>query len=78
MPEGLSNGQPEGVVSDGQRLLSVNAAAQRLGVSQSTLRRRVASGELPSVRIGHSPCAPVRIVAQDLVDFVVSSTVRDD
>jgi excisionase family DNA binding protein len=74
MPGGqIRNGQPPGRVDE--RFLSVREAAGVLGCGESTLRRRLATGELQSVRIGHGPCAPVRIAASDLADFLTSSTV---
>ncbi len=34
------------------RLLTVRETAARLGVSEDTVRRRIANGELPAVRLG--------------------------
>lgn len=44
------------------QILDVAAAAQQLRLSKTTIRRMVASGELPAYRVGHL----VRIRAADL------------
>ena len=51
-------------------LLSVEATAQQLSVSTKTVRRLIASGALPSCRVGRL----VRIRATDLAQFVASRT----
>lgn len=50
-------------------LVTVRDAAQRLAVSPLTIRRRIAAGKLPAVRLG-GPGAPVRIRETDLQDYV--------
>ena len=40
------------VTTGGRSLLSVGEVAAALGVSSITVRRRIASGELPAVRVG--------------------------
>jgi excisionase family DNA binding protein len=47
-------------------LLKVPQAAGRLAVSERTVRRLIASGELKSVRIGNA----IHIVPEDLTAFV--------
>jgi excisionase family DNA binding protein len=47
-------------------LLSVRDAADRLGVSTKTIRRWIASGELPHYRLGRS----IRIAESDLIGFI--------
>ena len=51
-------------------LLSVDATAIQLSVSTKTIRRLIASGALPSCRVGRL----VRIRAVDLARFVASGT----
>lgn len=51
-------------------LLSVDATAVQLSVSTKTVRRLIASGALPSCRVGRL----VRIQAVDLETFVASGT----
>ncbi len=51
-------------------LLSVDATAVQLSVSTKTVRRLIASGALPSCRVGRL----VRIRAVDLGTFVASGT----
>ena len=36
----------------GERFLSVAEVAKRLGVSEKTVRRKIASGDLPAHRVG--------------------------
>jgi excisionase family DNA binding protein len=47
------------VGDDGAVMLSYRAAGARLGVSDRTIRRMVAAGRLPVVRVGASPRVPV-------------------
>jgi excisionase family DNA binding protein len=47
-------------------LFSVRQTADRLGVSTKTIRRWIASGELPHYRIGRS----IRIAEFDLIGFI--------
>ena len=51
-------------------LLSVDVTAVQLSVSTKTVRRLIASGALPSCRVGRL----VRIRALDLAEFVASGT----
>jgi excisionase family DNA binding protein len=55
-------------------VLSVSEAATSLKVSPSTIRRLVASGEIPALRVGRGERAPIRIVRGDLADFLVASS----
>lgn len=48
------------------QLLSVRAVAERLDVSTDTVRRLVATGQLPAIRIG----VGVRVSASDFAVFV--------
>jgi excisionase family DNA binding protein len=57
----------------GQRLLSVCAAAEWLGVSEFHVRRLVWKGELPFIRIGRI----IRIDKVDLERFVDSEKSRN-
>ena len=60
---------------DAPHLLSLETAAARLAVSTRTLRRLLAAGDLPSVRIR----AARRILASDLSTYIASkSTVSDN
>jgi excisionase family DNA binding protein len=47
-------------------LLSVSATAERLGVSEKTVRRLISSGVLPALRIG----AQLRIDPDELDQYV--------
>ena len=49
----------------GGRLLTLRETAERLHVSVDTVRRRIASGELPAVQLGGRG-APVRVDERDL------------
>jgi excisionase family DNA binding protein len=50
----------------GERFLSVAEVAKRLDVAEKTVRRKIASGELPAHRVGKL----LRIGERDLVAFV--------
>ncbi|MFD0807959.1 excisionase family DNA-binding protein [Nocardioides caeni] len=48
--------------SPGQRrLVSLDEAANYLGVNVLTIRRRIAAGELDAFRVGRSQKAPIRV-----------------
>ena len=51
---------------DGRRLLKVSEAADRLAVSQKTIRRLLCTGSLKAVRIGRS----VRIAEADIYSII--------
>ena len=50
----------------GRRLLTVQEAARALGMGYSTLRRRIAAGELEAIRLGRSR----RIRPEELDAFI--------
>lgn len=53
-------------VGDGLKLITIPAAAKRLGLSRSKLYGLIAGGELPTVRIGRAR----RIALTDLRVFI--------
>jgi excisionase family DNA binding protein len=61
-PEG---NQPE---QSAGRLLSIEGAATYLSVSTKTIRRRIASGDLPAYRVGRN--GPVRLRVTDLEAYL--------
>ena len=62
--------------SDKDRLLSVEQVARRLGCSPATVRRRIYSGELPAVKLGSGPKAPVRVAADELERWLYADPER--
>ena len=48
-------------MSQETRLVTVHEVAARLGQTEQTIRRKVRAGELPGVRIGQGPRAPLRV-----------------
>lgn len=57
-------------------LLPVREAANLLGVSTRTIRRRIDDGSLPSFRLGDGPSAAVRIAPADLARYLADATHR--
>ena len=53
---------------DNMELLSVTAAANRLGVSREIVRRRVKSGAMPSVRIETDGATPYYAIPALIVE----------
>lgn len=53
-----------------RHLLTIAEAAELLNLSTSTVRRRIWDGEIPCVRLGRGPQAPVRVSPDDLADFL--------
>jgi excisionase family DNA binding protein len=56
-----------------QRLLSINAASEYLGVSRATVERLVFRGELPMVKVGGS----TRYDVEDLDGFIAINRCRN-
>jgi excisionase family DNA binding protein len=57
-------------------LLTVDEAAAALNVSAQKVRRMIRSGELPVLRIGCSPKAPIRIDPEMLGQVIARSSAR--
>lgn len=53
-----------------QRLLTVREVAQRLRLSRWSVYRKIASGELPAVRVGLGPSSPLRVDEAELEQYV--------
>jgi len=52
------------------RLLTVREVALTLRQSERTVRDKIASADLPAVRIGSGPRAPIRVEAAELEAFI--------
>lgn len=52
MPDGLEHARFEAMSSEPERLLTLREVAGYLMVSQRTVRRLIAAGDLPCLRIG--------------------------
>lgn len=52
-------------------LLTVDEVADRLGVSRSTVRRKIRSGEIPALQLG-GPRSPLRVDERELQDWLYS------
>jgi excisionase family DNA binding protein len=63
-------------IAESQRaLLTIPEVAQRVSVSRSTIRRRIDAGEIPAVKLGSTPQAPVRVDEHELERWIASSRV---
>jgi excisionase family DNA binding protein len=51
-------------------LLTKKEVAERLGVSERTIHRRIRDGSIPAVRLGSGRMSPVRIDADELDAWV--------
>ena len=60
-----------------RRLLTVQEVAARLGVSEKTVRRRIADGLLPAVQLGHYRHA-LRVDAAELDDWLETRRTTKD
>jgi excisionase family DNA binding protein len=56
--------------------LTVSEAAAELGVTTTTIRRWIASGELGALRLGRSSSAHYRVTRGELDRFVVQTTTE--
>jgi excisionase family DNA binding protein len=52
------------------RLLTIREVAAQLRVSQRTVERLLAKGELPALQVGSHPRAPVRIDEAELEEWL--------
>jgi excisionase family DNA binding protein len=52
------------------KLLTVREVGHRLGLSPWSVYRRIAAGDLPAVRLGSGPNAPLRVDADELRDWI--------
>lgn len=59
------------MLSRTDRLLTVPEVARRLRLSEETVYRRVRTGELPVVKVGLGPKAPLRIPAIALERWIL-------
>lgn len=58
----LPHNRPQ--IEDDNRVTSIQGAADRLGVTERTIRRKIAAGELPAYRLG---AKTIRIREADLM-----------
>jgi excisionase family DNA binding protein len=58
-------------------LLTIRETAAQLGQSESTIRRKVAAGELLAVRLGESPRAPLQIPSDFLRAWLYAEPVEE-
>jgi excisionase family DNA binding protein len=62
-------------IASQRALLTIPEVAERVRVSRSTIRRRIDAGEIPAVKLGSTPQAPVRVDEQELERWITSSRV---
>ena len=58
---------------DCAELLTVDETARMLGVSPATVRRRIRAGEIPALKLGRGPAAPVRVDADELREWLYAN-----
>lgn len=51
-------------------LLRVSEVAERLGQRQETIRRKCGAGEIPCIRLGAGPRAPIRVRLDELEQWL--------
>ena len=62
----MANAEPQTAAP----LLNAAQVAERLNLSEKTVRKRMTSGELPVVRLGEGPKAPVRVTEEALEAYI--------
>jgi excisionase family DNA binding protein len=55
-------------------LLTIPEVAERLRVSERTIRKRIGAGFLPALKLGPEMHAPVRVTEEALAGFLRSTT----
>ena len=58
------------MLRDAEHLLTVAEAAVELRQHPNTIRRKIAEGLIPAVRLGRGPRAPLRVRADSLDRFL--------
>ena len=61
-----------------QKLLTVGQVADRLQVSRWSVYRRVAEGQIPAVKLGTGPRAPLRVDADELEQWLRSEPEQEN
>jgi excisionase family DNA binding protein len=64
-------------MTENERLLTVRETAARLGQGESTIRRKIRSGELLAVKFGHGARAPVRVPADYLDAWLYAEPIEE-
>lgn len=52
--------------TDGDRLIGLREAGQRVGMSRCTIHRRILDGQLPGYRTGTGRTSPLRVRVRDV------------
>lgn len=52
--------------TDGDRLIGLREAGQRVGMSRCTIHRRILDGQLPGYRTGIGRTSPLRVRVRDV------------
>lgn len=52
--------------ANGDRLIGLREAGDRVGVSRCTIHRRILAGQLPGYRIGTGRTSPLRVRVRDV------------
>jgi excisionase family DNA binding protein len=55
------------------QLLTVGDVAELFGMSKKSIYRRVERGEIPAIKLGGGPQAPIRINRDDLVTWLADA-----
>jgi excisionase family DNA binding protein len=58
------------------RLLTVGEVALKLRQSERTVRDKIACGDLPALRVGSGPRAPIRVPADELDAWLYRPSVQ--
>lgn len=59
-----------------QKLLTQSQVAEQLQISVWSVYRRISDGQLPAVKLGDGPRAPIRVDAAELHQFVYGQGQR--
>jgi excisionase family DNA binding protein len=63
-------------VATSTEFLSPSEGARRLGLSRSTVHRRIAAGDLPAVRLGEDG-STLRVRTKELEDWLVPASKEE-
>jgi excisionase family DNA binding protein len=61
------------MLREADKLLTVGEVALRLRQAETTVRRKIAEGEIPAVKIGAGPRAPIRVPLEEFQAWLFAS-----
>lgn len=68
----------ENLTTDGAQLLTLEQAAQRLGMSESFMRKVLARKEIDHIKLGGGRSSRIRFTEKNLEDYINANRVESE